>query len=475
MMKPILFKSMLAAAVLAMAVACGKDEEKKEYYVPSEVTLQDPVINASDLTVTLSAVYNGDENGIAKAEFVITDAAGGQPVSYGPDELKDGRATIVVKSLQKDHDYSYNFVITTPGANTVKAAEDGYCSLHAPYDFSLSTVTTSTAKVMVISFKGSTAFVREMNLRMVDSEGAEVTDVPEIVMHEGAVKVLFKLSDWPGELYRCTLDMTLADGSSASSPAMAFSTFPMPETLTLKPLVSSPDGDWTLIAEYDGDDKTVVSAVVNVYDKAGNRILTLTPVCSNRQAVATTSGQDYGKYSWDCTLELVDGSSLSAGPAQFVYAKPREYATLNAPYASLVEAGISTADSAGPFGFTYGGFDWEVSYLRAKTSSGYLIVGSSRKGYICNVTPFPKGIRRVEMNLTQSDRLLTNYEFYAKEKATDDWTLVKGEQPETNKKLFILDLSDGSWNYFKFQSKGVKEIRFSGFSVEYFTEDPIEY
>ena len=474
-MKPKLIKLMLAAAVLVMASACVKDEEKKGYYVPSEVTLQDPVVNASDLSVSLGAVYNGGDEGIAKAEFLVTDNAGGSPVSYKPDELKDGRACVKLKTLQKDHDYSYNFVITTPGDNKIKAAEDGYCSLHAPYDFVFSTQTTNTAKILSVSFKGSTAFAREMVLKLVDPLGVEATNVPEIVVHDGEIKVLFKMDEWPGELYQCSIDMTLADGTAASSPAVAFSTFPMPENLTQKPLVSTSEGKWTLTAEYDGDDKTVVSAVVNVYNKAGDKVATLTPVCSGRQAVATTSGHDYGKYSWDCTLNLVDGSTLSAGPAQFTYAKPREFATLSAPYADLVTAGIRPADAEGPFNFTFSGYDWEVSYLRAKTTSGYLINGSSRKGYICNVTPFPKGIKRVEMNLTQGDRLLSNYEFFAKEKSTDEWTSVPAEQPETNKKLFILDLSDGSWNYFKFQSKGVKEIRFSGFSVEYFTEDPIEY
>ena len=77
------------------------------------------------------------------------------------------------------------------------------------------------------------------------------------------------------------------------------------------------------------------------------------------------------------------------------------------------------------------------------------------------------------MDLTQGDRKLENYEFFAKEKATDEWTSVPGAQPVA--KEFLLDLSDGSWNYFKFQSKGLKEVRFSGFSVDYFTEDPVEY
>ncbi|MBR1869215.1 MAG: hypothetical protein IJ799_04030 [Bacteroidales bacterium] len=472
-MKPKLTKLMLAAAVLTMAAACGKDEVKKEYYVPSEVTLQDPVVNPSDLSVSLGAVYNGGDDGIAKAEFLVTDKAGGEPVSYTPDEIKDGRASVSIKNLKRDHDYAFNFVITTPGANKSTAAEDGYCSLHAPYDFVFSTQTTNTAKILTVSFKGSAAFAKSMDLKLVDPAGVQVADVPEIVVHDGEIKVMFKLADWPGELYDCSVDMTLADGTQASSQTEPFSTFPMPENLVQNPLSSTSEGVWTLTADYDGDDKTVLSAVVNIYDKDGTKVATLTPVCSGRQAVATTSGHDYGKYSWDCTLNLVDGSVLSAGPAQFTYAKPREFATLSAPYADLVTAGISTSDAEGPFNFTFSGYDWEVSFLRAKTDKGYLINGSSRKGYICNVTPFPKGIKAVHMDLTQSDRKLENYEFFAKEKATDEWTSVPGSQPVA--KEFLLDLSDGSWNYFKFQSKGLKEVRFSGFSDEYFTEDPVEY
>ena len=472
-MNPKLTKLMLAAAVMVMAVACEKDEGKKEYYVPSEVTLLDPAINTTDLSVSLGAVYNGGDDGVAKAEFLVTDKAGGEPVSYIPDEVKDGFASVRINNLQKDHDYAYNFVITTPGDNKIKASEDGYCSLHAPYDFVFSTQTTNTAKILTVSFKGSAAFAKSMALKLVDPEGTVVTNVPEIVVHEGAVKVLFKLAEWPGELYDCSIVMTLADGTEASSQTEPFSTFPMPENLILNPVTCTTDGVWTLTADYDGDDKTVLSAVVNIYDKNGVKVATLTPVCSGRQAVATTSGHDYGKYSWDCTLNLVDGSVLSAGPAQFTYAKPREFATLDAPYDALVAAGISTADAEGPFSFTFSGYDWEVSFLRAKTDKGYLINGSSRKGYICNITPFPKGIKAVHMNLTQSDRKLENYEFFAKEKATDEWTSIPGSQPEPKK--FLLDLSDGSWNYFKFQSKGLKEVRFSGFSVDYFTEDPVEY
>ena len=89
------------------------------------------------------------------------------------------------------------------------------------------------------------------------------------------------------------------------------------------------------------------------------------------------------------------------------------------------------------------------------------------------MTPFPKGIKTVFLNLTQSDRVASNYEFYAKKAATDEWQEVSFEQPEN--KVFKCDLSDGDWHYFKFQSKGLKEIRLSGFSVDYFTEDIIEY
>ncbi len=467
------FLILTLAALAAAFTGCRKEAQAETYYAPSEVTLQAPQLDPSDLSVTLTAVYNGDETGIASAEFQVTDIATGNKSSYPADRMEKGAATVKIAKLEKDHDYRYNFVIVTPGQNHIQAAEDGYCSLHVPYDFVFMTQTTETAKILNIAFKGSAALVRSMALYLISSEGQEVTDVPQIIVHDGLVKALFRLSDWPGELYQCRLDMTLYDGSALSSQTENFSTFPMPETLMQLPVAFSADGEWTLTATYDGDDKTVLKAAVRIFNKAGELVETLTAACADRQAVAVSKGHDYGKYSWDCKLDLVDGSTLEAGPLSFTYAKPREFATLDAPYAALVEAGISTADAEGPFNFTYQGYDWEVSYLRARTDKGYLINGSSRKGYLCNVTPFPKGIKTVYINLTQSDRILSNYEFYAKVNAADEWTLVQGEQPD--KKIFSLDLSDGNWHFFKFQSKGLKEIRLSGFAVEYFTEDPIDY
>lgn len=459
------------ALVLGLT-ACKKETAKESYYVPNEVVLQHASLDVSSWAVTLGAIYNGEDAGIKSAEFLVIDAASGEKRSYEA-LTTDGVATATITNLEKGHDYLYNFVLTTPGDNKITATEDGYFSLSAPYDFVFSTQTTASAKILIISFKGTTALVRSMKLVLKDSSGNLVENVPEIVAHEGGVKALFKLDEWPQDLYSCNLDIDLLDGTTVSSPVEKFSTLPLPEVLTLLPVEMDEAGNWTLTASYDGDDKTVESGVITVFNKEGAELFTLNATCSGQKAVGKATGQDYGRYSWSCTLNLVDGSQLSAGPQGFIYAKPRAFETLDAPYDALVSAGISTEDKEGPFNFSYGGYDWEVSYLRAKTSSGYLVNGSSRKGYLLNVTPFPKGIKTVFLNLTQSDRVASNYEFYAKKAATDEWQEVSFEQPEN--KVFKCDLSDGDWHYFKFQSKGLKEIRLSGFSVDYFTEDIIEY
>lgn len=58
------------ACIFAMALCCGcVEKEFQTCTIPSDIILQDPVLNTSTMDITVSAVYNGDDDGIKDAWF----------------------------------------------------------------------------------------------------------------------------------------------------------------------------------------------------------------------------------------------------------------------------------------------------------------------------------------------------------------------------------------------------------------------
>ena len=124
----------MVAAMSLLVLACQKEEGNTTYYAPTEVVLNVPDINASTLNVRLSAVYNGADSGVASAGFDVKDESGTKiPVSEFT--CGEGSASAVLSGLSLGHTYSYNFVITTKGGNTVKSEEEGVIPLSIPSGF----------------------------------------------------------------------------------------------------------------------------------------------------------------------------------------------------------------------------------------------------------------------------------------------------------------------------------------------------
>ena len=185
----------------------------------------------SDMSVTVSAIYNGDDSGISDAYFTVRkDGEDASAASRVPASWSGGYASAVLDGLEVGNDYWFNFVILTSGDNLVTAEEDRYCAFSLPHDFSYSTVNTVTSKILQVSYKGADAFISSAKLVMVDADGENVENLPEISFHEGVGKALFVLSEWTLALYKVHVEMTMYDGSTVSAPEWQFSLLPLPET-----------------------------------------------------------------------------------------------------------------------------------------------------------------------------------------------------------------------------------------------------
>lgn len=467
-----LFASVLTAAAF-IVVGCAQ-EEFKNYTVPSYVVLEDAQLNVSDLSVTLSAIYNGDDSGIATARFVLWNGGPESAPSYYDCEWKDGSATAIITGLQKGNTYLYNFEITTIGNNTITCEQAKSCSLSEPGDFTMKTTTTLTSKLLIVNYSGADEYIAGAQMEIKDSEGKTPAAAPEVTFGNGSAKSIFFLDEWAEDLYAVKITFDIVGGSKIETPVFKFSLLPLPETLVLDPVVME-DGTFKFSASYDGEDKTVEKAVFNYSDKDGNLIKAIDGLCLNRKATAEITGQEYGRYFISCTLELVDGSSLTAGPQQFIYAKPRKYENLLLEPIPMSEAGLvkSSADCNDPGQFTYAGYTWESQYLYARTSSGKttLYVSSKYQGYFQCLTPFENGIKTVYINHS-SGKDTNKFKCFGKEGAKDEWVQVAEAVKEGN--TFIYDLSGANYCYFRFETT-TQELKANSFSVDYYTEAPEEY
>lgn len=477
MMKRLLSIVMVSVAALFIWTGCSK-ESFKTYTVTSEIVLGDPQVDLSDLSITLSAVYNGDDSGIAGACFTVRrdgeDASAARTVAC---DWADGKAEARLTGLESGYDYWINFVVTTTGGNNISAEEDKYCPFSRPANFAYSTVNTVTSKILQVAYTGADVFIEKADLILFNSAGERVNGTPAFTCYNGVGKALFVLSEWEEDLYTFHCEMTLYDGSHISSPDGLLNLLPVPESCTLAAVAV--DGDtFTFSASYDGEDKTVARAVFTLFDRNGAVLHELEGTCANRKATATLSGNEYGRYSALCTLYLVDDSILESNRQTFTHARPRAYETLLLEPVPMSEAGMATSSDSNMNKFEYMGYEWEYKCLYARTSSGVttLYVKSDEFGIFQNATPFENGIRTVYINHT-SGKDTPSFKCYGKAEAGDEWT----ELDEAVKVgyVFIYDLSGDNYRYFQFESReksnGGAELKANSFEVEYYTEAPEEY
>lgn len=473
-MKRLLMRlSLILAASVFLAVGCSEDEVKN-YTVPSSVVLERSTLNVADLSISLSAIYNGDDRGIKTARFVLwKDDAGASP-SYYDCDWENGRAATVIAGLEKGRAYLYNFEIVTKGENLITCDERGSFFISEPADFSMATTTTATAKLFIVNYSGADEYVNEVKMSIIDSEGSTLDSAPEVTFGNGQTKSIFFLDEWEEDLYTITLTFNLVDGRQIVTPPFKLSLLPLPENVSLEPVAI--DGETLRFsASYDGEDKTIAKATFSLSDKEGLLIKTVEGKFANRKVEAEISGQEYGRYQISCTLDLVDGSSLSAGPVLFVYARPRAFDNLLLAPIPMSEAGLvkSSADCNDPGQFTYSGYSWESQYLYARTSSGKttLYVSSKYHGYFQCLTPFEFGIKTVYINHS-SGKDTSKFKCFGKKGAKDDWIQLAEATKEGN--TFIYDLSVDNYCYFRFETTN-QELKANSFSVDYYTEAPDEY
>lgn len=477
MMKRLLRLTMVSAAALLVWTGCSKDDFKS-YTVPSEIVLGDPCVNLSDLSVDVSAVYNGDDNGVADACFTVTkagdEAAAARKVACS---WSNGKAAARIEGLELGNDYYYNFVITTTGGNKISAESDMYCPFSLPSNFSYSTVNTVTSKILQVAYTGSDAFIEVAELVMFDSTGRKLENVPALTCWNGVGKALFPLSEWEEDLYSFHCEMKMYDGTSISSPDGLLNLLPVPESCTLAGVVI--DGTtFNFTASYDGEDKTVARAVFTLFDKDGNVLQEIETTGSNRKVTAVVENMEYGRYSVVCTLYLVDDTTLESNRQTFTHARPRASETMLLEPVPMSEAGMAVKADENVNKFEYLGYEWEYRNVYARTSSGVttLYVSSSAFGFFQNATPFVNGIKTVYINHT-SGKDTPSFKCYGKVEAGDEWT----ELPEATKEgyVFIYDLTGDNYRYFQFESRekaeGGAELKANSFEVEYFTEAPEEY
>lgn len=474
-----------AASVLfsVVAIAACNDDGVGTYTVPKNVVLKEAQINMSDMTVSLAAIYDGDDSGVDEAWFSLREDTEGVESERIACSWKNGKAEAKVGNLTEGKDYVYNFHIRTVGGNTISGSENKMCQFYAPSNFVFSTQTTLTAKILQVAYSGSDEFVERAELELTRSDNSKVENVPEIYCEDGLARVMFKLSEWEQDLYRCKLVLTLYDGRVVESQMVKLSLLPLPETLTLAKVVAD-NGKLFFSASYDGEDKTIESAEYVLSDKKGEVLETVAGKCASRKCVAEVSGYGYGKYNLTLTLSLVDGSTLVAGPMTFVYSKPRTYDYVLMVPAELGAAGMATnsKDCAAVNKVTHSGIDWTYFQMYARTSSGKTTFysSSSKPGYIYNETPFEYGIRTLYI-IHSSGKDAVNFNCYGKKNAGDEWVklamaevgAVEGVK-DTNKYTFTYDLSVGNYNYVKFESTR-QELKATYFAYEYYTEPAVEY
>lgn len=478
MKKSHLFLTSAVAAVSLLAAGCG-DDGFENYTVPSSVILADPVLNVSDMSVSLSAVYNGDDKGIAEASFNVWKAGDETSSSRYACDWKDGNASASLKGLSTEGSYLCNFEIKTIGGNIVKADEPAEFTLSRPSGFSLKTTTTVTSKILAVTYSGADEYIGGATLIMTKYDGTQVDNLPEVSVGNGEARAIFFLEDWEEDLFTVKMIFDIKGGDSIETPEFKFSLIPLPENLILSQ-VKMEDGTFSFSASYDGEDRTVEKGEFLFCDKNGSVIKTLDAVCENRMATASVSGQDYGRYNVTCNLELVDGSLLSAGPMAFTYARPRAYESLTLLPVPMSEAGFpkDAAGAESPYKFTYLDYDWEGQFMYARTSSGKTTIYTSSKleGWFTNATAFPYGIKAVIVNHS-SGKDMDKFSCYAKKSASDDWVklpdAVKGT-PD-NKYAFVYDMSASDYDYFKFTTTAQQELKANNYAIEYYTEAPEEY
>lgn len=474
-----MFRHRFVKAAIALAVTMCYGCAEKEFQtctIPSDVILQDPVLNTSTMEITVSAVYNGDDEGIKDAWFTVHELASPENETRIECLYEDGKASCTLTGLELGKDYGYNFVILTLGDNLIKASEAGKCPYSYPSDFAFSTSNTATAKVLLVTYSGSDLFVSQAKLTVKNSEGIEMDNVPQPFCADGHAKMLFYFDEWAEDVYTCQMEMTLHDGTSIVSPAGNLTLMPLPENLVLSPAVINADNTFSFNAAYDGEDKTVSKAVFTIMDKDGNVIETIEGTCAGRQASASTGPYEYGRYMVSMRLDLVDGTFLEAGPMSLIHAKPREYVAYEMTYEEMKAAGwaVDAAGCADVSVASVKGYNWEYKDLYVRTSGGrdFIYISSSKQGYAACTSPFEHGIKKVYVGFYQSKKE-ANFVCYAKTEEGAEWELMPGAVKEGN--VFTFDLSGGNYKYFKFASLAKQEMRSDYFKVEYYTEPFVEY
>ena len=468
---------LLVAAMSLLVLACQKEEGNTTYYAPTEVVLNVPDINASTLNVRLSAVYNGADSGVASAGFDVKDESGTKiPVSEFT--CGEGSASAVLSGLSLGHTYSYNFVITTKGGNTVKSEEEGVIPLSIPSEFTYSTLTTKTSKIFQMAFDGSSAFIKDVALTLLDESGTPLSNLPKMSVQDGMAHALFVLTDWVQDIYTAYCDLTLADGSTVRTPEVLFALIPLVEHATVCVPATTEDGKWTFSAEYDGEDKTISEAYFEVFDDADALISTVPATCKSGKATGYSEGNTYGKFAVRFVVKVVGGGEVSAGPLKFSVAKPRAYEALLVDNVGFYEKlGGPTAAIADPTTYTYLGYDWEFInlFIKPTKTPPYFIVDKSKYGSFANDTGFELGIKRLIINLTNSKEI-KNFSCYGRASTADEWTVVSGVRETVSgdpnvQYRFVYDMPVGNFQFFMFESTAnTSEIRMYSFEVDYFTE-----
>lgn len=467
---------------LAFIAACN-DDGTGTYTVPKKVVLEDARVNVSDMTVSLAAVYDGDDSGIEEAWFSVRENQDGAEAEKVPCSWAGGKAEARVGNLAKGKDYVYNFHILTVGGNTLSGSEEKLCQFHAPSGFVFSTQTTLTAKILQVAYSGADEFVKKAKLVMKRQDNTEVENVPEIICEDGLARVMFKLDEWAKDLYNCQLVLTLYDDSVVESQVAKLSLLPLPETLTLSKVVAN-DGKLSFSASYDGEDETIESAEYVLSDKAGKVLQKVAGKCVSRKCTAEVSGYEYGKYNLTLTLSLVDGSTLVAGPMVFVYSKPRTYEYVLMKPKEMSEAGMATSSGGCTTvnKVTYADVEWNYFQMYARTSSGKttFYCSSSKPGWITNDTAFKYGVKALYI-IHSSGKDAVNFNCYGKKKAEDKWTKMAVAEvgavegvANTNKYTFTYDLSVGDYDYFMFETTK-QELKATYLAYEYYTEPAVEY
>ena len=471
------FIKVALTAVFATALCYGcAEKEFQTCTIPSVTVLEDPMLNTSTMEITVSAIYNGDDEGIKDAWFSVYELSDPENVSKVKCEYQNGKAQCLLKDLEVGKDYGFNFNILTIGDNTLSAATAMECPFSNPSNFDYSTSNTNTAKILQVRYSGSDLFISEAQIEIKNSKGEVMDNTPQPLCAHGCAKMLFYCDEWEEDVYTFQIKMSLYDGTTVTSPEGFLTLMPLPENIVLDPVTINEDQSFSFTASYDGEDKTVSKAVFTIMDKDGNVIETITGTCSEKKAVASTKPYEYGRYKVIVRLDLVDGTYISTEEMTFVHAKPRAFDTFEMTYQEMAAAGWATND-AGCADVTAGsckGLNWEYQYIYVRTSGGrdFLYVSSSKQGYLACTSAFELGIKKVYIGFYQSKKE-TNFVCYGKVDEDSEWELMPTAVKEGN--VFTFDMSGGNYQFFKFASLAKQEMRADFVKVEYYTEPYVEY